>query len=293
MKLLICSDLHLRPDLPRCRTDEDWIETQRKQLEFIAITSNEEKCPIAICGDIFHKSQVPDKLKNMFIETFIENTEQNVYIMSGQHDQPYHDWNNIENSSFGVLWNLVRQDTQFKSMGEIGFFAHYGIDAEDYRKEQKLYFFHTLVFPDKKSMPPNVNAETAQGRLDKYPAKWIFCGDNHHGFHYKKGDRHVLVPGCMNRQASDFKDYQPKIWLVDTEKGTADPILIPDDVKMVDDSYIVEDSERKSRISAFVESIHKSEKISLDFVENVNKAILKNKKLSKGVIKTINELMEA
>ena len=35
MKGIITADLHLRADRPRCRLDEDWMETQRKALETV------------------------------------------------------------------------------------------------------------------------------------------------------------------------------------------------------------------------------------------------------------------
>ena len=290
MNLLVCSDLHLRYDLPRCRTDEDWIDTQKDQLRYIADTANQHNCPVVICGDIFHRPQVPDILKNIFLYVFSQ-VKNGVYIMAGQHDLLYHSWSNVRASSFGILWEMIETQSWINSVGDLGRFSNYGQPLQG--TETGLYFLHTLVFPDAKSAPPGGEIDTAAEILKKCPkAKWVFAGDNHHGFYKRIGKKHVVVPGCINRQASDFKDYQPKMFLVDTEKDRCQRINITDDIEMIDDAYIIEDRDRKDRISAFIESINGNEAISFDFVENVDEARLANKSLSKGVLNIVDDLME-
>ncbi|MFW9871925.1 MAG: metallophosphoesterase [Candidatus Thorarchaeota archaeon] len=264
MKFILTSDLHLRYTKPRCRIDDDWIETQRKQLEFIAQQSKDhESCPIVITGDIFHTPNVPDTIKHMLINTFFNCK---VYILAGQHDLPYHKWEYVETSSFGLLWAIK---DNFSPLIEFGVYSHWECDFIN-AKQTGLYFTHRPVFEGK--VPPFMdNGINAQDFLDELPdAKWIFAGDHHRGFHYENNGQHVIVPGCLNRQASDFRDYVPVIWFVDTDKEVVEPIEVPDDKNMVVvDIFAKSSKERNKNISSIAERIDSGDEIELDFEKSV------------------------
>jgi len=68
-------------------------------------------------------------------------------------------------------------------------------------------------------------------------------GDNHHHFIYEHKGRAVISPGCITKQAVDFKDLQLK--LVHVEDWKIETIDIPDDAELVDDAYIVAEHERE------------------------------------------------
>jgi hypothetical protein len=112
----------------------------------------------------------------------------------------------------------------------------------------------------------------------------------HKNFHYEKNGRHVVNPGCLLRQAVDFKDYQPGFYFVDTEKNIVEFNLIIDSEAFVDDSYILREKEKEERIEAFANKIGDVENVSLDYSENVKKTILESE-LSDELIETIEELM--
>jgi DNA repair exonuclease SbcCD nuclease subunit len=283
MKAIIVSDLHLRVDTPRCRKDEDFVETQKQQLQFIFKQCRKHKAPLIVVGDIFHTATVSDTLKTMFI-TAAKGTE--VFAIAGQHDEPFHSWDNIHKSSFGVLWEAGI----LKPLKSVAY-AHFGGTPD--AKGHRILFLHQLVFRSTKDMPPNVDAITAPDLLKQYPdVKWIFCGDNHHGFHYEKNGRHVIMCGAFNRQAADMIDYQPVVYLVDLEKDFIEAINIPDDTTLVTDTYLRTEEEREERIEAFVEKIRDSKEITLDFAHNVHEAIKMNKKLSYLTKQTILEFIE-
>ena len=268
-KFILCADLHLRADRPRCRKDEDWMQTQKKQLEFIAHKARTEQCPILIAGDIFHTPQVPDILKTIFIEVF-KNID--VCAIAGQHDLYYHSWNKVNHSSFGVLWSS--QNLFIPSVQHFDY-AHYG--EEIVKNDSNILVIHDLIFESEKQIPPNVKAKTAKEVLNSNKSyKWILCGDNHRFFHFEENGRHVIMAGCMNRQAADTKDYAPCIWLIDTDTDVVTQIPIPDDVEMVEDEYIKEAHEREDRIASFIETIKGTKKISLDYMENVKSAMTSN-----------------
>ena len=49
---ILCSDLHLREDVPICRTD-DYISAQWKKMDFIAELQLKHNCPVLCGGDFF------------------------------------------------------------------------------------------------------------------------------------------------------------------------------------------------------------------------------------------------
>ena len=266
MKFILCADLHLRADRPRCRKDNDWLLTQSKQLQFISNQARENICPILIAGDIFHTAQVPDILKSIFTEVF---NDIKVYAIAGQHDLPWHSWEKLKYSSFGVLLSSRRIREPLCD------YAHYNKDFV--HNDDDVLVIHDLIFESEKQIPPNVKAKTAKETLNSNKSyKWILCGDNHHGFHFEEKGRHVIMAGCMNRQAADMKDYIPCIWLIDTDTDMVTQIPIPDDVEMVEDEYIKEAHEREDRIASFIETIKGTKKISLDYMENVKSAMTSN-----------------
>jgi hypothetical protein len=99
------------------------------------------------------------------------------------------------------------------------------------------------------------------------------------------------MAGALNRQASNFRDYIPVIWLIDTDANTAVEIVVPDDVNMVTDEHIQVKSDREDRITAFVSLIRESKSISLDFEHNVRQAIQENPNMSSETLSVVEELM--
>ncbi len=270
MKLLVTADLHLGADCPRCRLDEDWIITQTDILRQIARYANVNKCPVAIVGDLFDTPKVPPLIESMFLK-FAGKVERGVYILAGNHDLPHHQWDEEMKSSFGVVWRsgLVQPFDRLDGVA----YAHWGTRLDHGTRSSvapSILFLHILVFASTKELPPTEKAITAAELLAQYPrVKWIFTGDNHRYFHHEKGGRHVVNPGCILRRATDFKDYQPVVCLVDTEQDEVQPLPLQDDVEMVTDAYIKEDKARKDRIEAFIETVRTTGQISLDFQVNL------------------------
>ena len=121
----------------------------------------------------------------------------------------------------------------------------------------------------------------------------VDCEDKDYLFiHYEWKGRHVVNSGCLLRQASDMKDYQCGVYFIDTDEGIVEFIPIIDSEELVDDSYIVEQKERDERIESFVSKLGETKGISLDFAENVEKALLACD-LESGVKDMVRELMGA
>jgi DNA repair exonuclease SbcCD nuclease subunit len=270
--MIITADLHLRKQKPRCRLDEDWIEQQRKSLQEIREIASRCKCPIAIAGDIFHTARQPHEIVNLFISEMKGST---TFIKEGNHDEE-HTMENIDKTAYGTIAKIFTE-----------------LSKEETMQGEQVIFLHELVFKTDKDRPIETIGKTAEELLDEYPdKKWIFVGDNHHNFHFEKNGRHVINPGCINRQKSNMKDYKPGVYHVDIEKGIVEFIELKSDTgELVTDEYIKEQNEREDRIESFVSMIKSQGRITLDFISNLkNKLDSLDKDVRVVVENTIQEV---
>ena len=288
---ILAADLHIRSDRPRCRIDEDWEKTQELMIKEIVSIANEYKVPLIITGDLFDTPNIPSRFIVMLIEQF-NKINTTVHFLAGNHELPYHSLDNINNSSIGIFSALSKKHSKIiEGMDDFGTWHHFNSEYKE--NKTGLLFMHELIFENSKSIPPNVNAKTAQDILDEHKKmKWIFTGDNHKCFMFNNGGRYVINPGCAIRQKTDEQDYKPSILYVNTEKEKIKRIYLSDDIMMVDDNYIIEEKAKIDRITSFVEKIKKNENVSLDFIENIENSIKINKKLNKDTVKMIRELIE-
>lgn len=290
MKMIVTADWHLRSQLPRCRKDENWIETQKKMIEQVSEYCKKYKSDLFIVGDIFHSHSETTVEVIQIVQNLAKKLKKlglKLYLLAGNHDLLYHSSENIEKSAVGIL---LKSDNIFPISSYSDEISAGNFDEETENK--KIIFKHVLVFPDVKSLPPNVDAITAKELLSEYSnAEWIFTGDMHKNFHYEKNGRHVVNPGCLIREVSDMKDYENGVYFVDTESEIVEWLKIKDDEEFIDDSYILKEKEKTERIEKFANKLKETKDISLDFVSNVESAINQNK-LSSELVETIEELLE-
>lgn len=271
MRMIITADWHIRNTRPRCRIDEDWIKTQQRALNQIAEICENKNAPLMVVGDIFNSnSDTSFECINMVQK--LADYIGGIYILAGNHDLPYHSSENIDKSAIGVL---LQSENVFKIEDYSDEFSAPNFDEE--RNSMPYMFIHTLTIPSK-DKPEFIECETPESLLEKYPtAKWIFTGDYHKNFVYEKDGRYVINPGCLIRQVSDMKNYQCVIYFVDTEKEIIEFIPIIDNEELVNDEYIIRENEREERIESFVNKLKDIESVSLDFIDNVERALLVNK----------------
>jgi DNA repair exonuclease SbcCD nuclease subunit len=300
MHLLITADWHLRTSLPRCRLDEDWMETQRKALRLIGKYSGRyDNCPIIVIGDIFHSNNdVSHELITMVQDFAVSIKPAILYLIPGNHDLPYHSMDNIHRSAIGILLNSdnIKSASALRYIETGANNERLAISAEPFGMEQKkdcpYVFEHILCFPDKKSIPPGAEGATPQGLLKKYSdAHYIFTGDYHQFFEYHNGDKLVCNPGCLLRQAADLAEYKSGIVLFDSFTGAIKRLLIRDDSELVTDEYLEKQAFREGRIEAFIEKMKNNEGVTLDFIFNV-KTKLQLKKVPLKVKELVEKLLE-
>jgi len=292
-KIIWTADWHLVSERPRCRTDEDWLGFLDSMMQSVVKIANSKKAILGIGGDLFGRKSpnVPNYIVSMFLRNVLQ-VKQGTRILAGNHDSPGHNFDYIEKSSFGILDAFItgnENNGRLNYIDDLGSWSHF--NGEIKNPNQELQFIHRLVFNNSKSIPPNVQASTAQELLDEYPkAKMILVGDNHGSFIYEKKGRYLINPGSLYRGNALQINYVPSVYFIDTDKDIVEQIYLPDTEKLVEDAYLVEEEERINHIEAFVEKLKKNEVVELDFLSNIENGLLINKKLSKETVKMIREL---
>lgn len=295
MRAIITADWHIRATRPRCRIDEEWVETQRKALNQIFEVANKKQCNVYCVGDIFHSNSDTSFECISMVQDFSHRLTaigRTLGVLAGNHDLPYHSSENIGRSAIGVLldsYNIgyILDSVNDEKQSDI---SASNFDEKD-NENAKIVFKHILTIPSK-DKPNFVDSETPESLLQKFRnAKWIFTGDYHHNFHYEKNGRHVVNSGCLLRQVSDMKDYQCGVYFVDTDENIVEFIPIIDSEDLIDDSYILQENERNERIESFVDKLKRTKGVSLDFIENVQNE-MKHNGFESELIQVVDELLE-
>lgn len=289
-KGIITADWHLSQTKPRCRIDNDWIETQKKIVHQIFEYAEKFKADVFIVGDIFHSNSDTSFECIKIVQDFAKELEKiglKLYVIFGNHDLMYHSVENLDKSAVGILMNSENIYFAGDYSDNVGA-GHFNEKIEN----KRIIFKHILCFKSKDELPPNVEAVTAQELLDEYDnAKYVFLGDNHHSFIYENKGKKVINPGCLIRRNSNFKDYDCKIVYVNENENIVEFIPIIDSEDLIDDSYILQENERNERIESFVDKLKKTKGISLDFIENVQNE-MKHNKFETELVQVVDELLE-
>lgn len=268
-RFILTSDWHLRKDLPRCRKDKDWYLTQENALCQIVDLANERDCPVFVVGDIFHRPNEFEMVK--LVQDTAISISKGLFYLAGNHDLRFHSSINSNQSAITLLEKSINC---FKLSLIEDIFAPDFDKIEDSDKE--FVFIHTLCFPHKEDIPYGSNGICANDLLNKYKnSKYICTGDYHYNFHINDNGRHVINSGCLLRQTSDMKDYKCCIYYIENDNISKHYII--DDEELVDDSYILKEKENDEMIDKFVNKLKDTESITLDFIENVEKAMIANK----------------
>lgn len=300
MKFIITADWHTRGERPRCRTDEDWLGAQRKDVAFCVDMAIAHNAILVIVGDLFHTPRTATEVVNMIIAELQRLPKDQLFILPGNHDLPYHAYHHLSQSSIGTLLQYFNElksvpgkfpkckgvdDTFFENWPETQAFGiwdayPFGLDEPG---KALLRFVHRLVFPDNDARPIEECGQTAEDMTKEYPDnKFIICGDYHHAFlkEFPETFQTVINPGCLNIQAADMIDYQPQIVLASLYESEKDisiefiDVPQPKDAFTTDD-YLVAEKERDERLDAFMETVESTGEVSLSFRESLEKRALK------------------
>lgn len=285
MKILITADWHVRGEKPICRTEENWIESQRKTISEIREVFEKNECDqIWILGDLFDSPRCSTEAVNMLISELKKFPYDSVKILCGNHDLKDHNYENLEQCSIGTLMKIfsgIPGHVKNKNYAEEISANAFGLD--DYETEADVVCTHQLTFPNEEARPMPDCGVLAQDLLDQFKtAEVIFTGDYHHSFIYVDGtsepERCVVNPGCINIQKADELDYEPSVIIWNVEWSgfeKFEKVFLDPQRENCTRDHIEEREKNESMLSEVVETIKGGTEITLDFDSNLEEQVKK------------------
>lgn len=279
---ILAADLHLRSDIPLCRTD-DYLNAQFKKLNFIFDLCKENDCPLLVAGDIGNKSQWPNWLLEK-IMSIINKYKIGIICIPGQHDLPEHRLEYWQKSGCGVLHEagaikMLSEPILYHNIFRLFPFG-YGSEIKHIKKNDFKRFIamtHQMVI-ENKPLWPDQKAPKGHELLKKFPEyDLILSGDNHNPFVAKYENRILVNPGSMMRMTAAQINYKPKVykWYADTNE--VETIYLPIEKNAVSRIHIEAEQERDKRMEVFVNRISDDIEIGLSFEQNLKEYFNKNR----------------
>ena len=302
--LLFTADMHLRPDVPTCRTD-DFLVAQWAKLEQIQKLAKQYNLAWIDAGDIFHKAILPLHFTNQVL------TRLHYPIcagIAGNHDLPSHNTGRIMESAWGTLFAAEFLESQLHEIplcldiangktAEI-YGASYGEPIPTpHGKQQhifKVLVMHDMVYASRNDIIPNAPGSMAKKLLrDNKGYDLIVTGHNHQSFMVELHGRHLVNIGSMTRQTADQTDHTPRVitWIPGTTTSGLQWRTLRHDPDVVSRDHIVKQEQKEEQLNAFVQSLQDVSEVSLSFEENVE-TILRETQPDKHVENKVREAME-
>ncbi len=271
---ILTADWHLRDDKPICRTD-DFMAAQIDKMRQISDIQKEFECPVLHAGDLFHHWKPSPYL----LAIVIKELPCQFYTVYGNHDLPQHNWE-LRNKS-GI--NALEAAGVLTVLDSDGWNQLAGVYIEN-KGLNDLAIWHKFVWDGKKIPWPDCDEMTALEVLKKYPDyDMIVTGDHHKPFTQEYKGRLLVNPGCLTRQAADYAEHRPRVYLYNAEDNFVVPHYM--DVQgseVVSSEHIKRSAERNERLEAFISRLDLEYKTSISFEENL-KRFFRNNNVRKEV----------
>ena len=302
MKFLCMGDLQLRVTIPVNRID-NFFETQDRKIDWILNTAKEEKCEYILQpGDFFDSWKIPHFLERYIIEKLKKNKIKMIAVY-GQHDLRYHS-SDRKNTPLAVLEaakvvSVLAEDNKEPFIVIPGSISIYGCSwKEQIPKINKkilgihILLMHKMIIDKVEGWEKNFMG--VQELFDTTEFDLMVTGDNHKGFAYSDGERHLINCGSLLRSDIDQKEHEPYVYIYDstTRKMKGIPIPIEPFKAVMNISKAEEEKEEDERLGVYIKSLKKDVKLTgLNFKDNLFHYIKENKIVG-GVKNILNELME-
>lgn len=294
MNYVDTADNHLRPDPPVCRkeTPEEWYSFQYERLLEIVDIANENDADLIMNGDVLDAARTQSEMIVMLLDA-LSNMIGTTHIIGGNHSLSFHREANIAASTIGIIKAM--------SDGGIGKIKYHTCKEElingrfehSYRLNEKITIVHTLCMETEDDIPFNCEAVTPDYLFAKYDTPFICTGDYHKAFATVKDGRAVINPGCMVQQSIREKEYQPSVYLFNTDDvSSIKRIHLTYDNTLISDEHLLRKRERVAEIESVLEAMKSGKTdVSLDYIKNLYYYVEHNK-VSEGAIKIIDEIKE-
>lgn len=280
---IITADMHLRDDVPVCRTDNYW-EAQDNKVTFLNKTQREYNIPILDAGDLFNRW----KSSPYLLAWTINKMSGERITVPGNHDLPEHSLLSFERSGLAVLEasHTIQVDMSDVTIYEGNAFITYTVPwnrpaptkPNSYRKRNVL-ILHKLAYLKKEPYPgAKEDGVEASSLLDQYGAfDLIITGHNHQSFTIEKDKTLLVNPGSMMRMNVSQIDHEPGFFLWYAKANRVEKINYPIEKNVISKKHIEVKKERDERIDAFVKRLRDDIEIGLSFEDNIERFLSKNK----------------
>ena len=294
MNYLVTADNHLRPDAPVCRkeTPEEWYNFQYQRLLEIVNLANKNNAELIMGGDVLDSARTQSEMIVMLLDA-LSTMARTTHIIGGNHSLNYHREANIMSSTIGIIKAM--------SDGGIGDIIYHTCNEESingrfehsYRLNEEITIVHTLCMETEDDIPFNCEAVTPDYLFAKYDTPFICTGDYHKAFATVQDNRAVINPGCMVQQSVREKEYQPSVYLFNTDDvGSIKRLYLTYDNSLISDEHLLRKRERVAEIESVLEAMKSGKTdVSLDYIKNLYYYVEHNK-VSEGAIKIIDEIKE-
>lgn len=292
--LILTSDWHLRDDQPSCRTD-NFEEAQWIKVTQVAALQEELGCPVLHAGDLFHHWKPSPYL----ISKAIYHLPKDFYTVAGQHDLPQHNLDlflkcgmNTLTEAKAVKW--IADGNFGQGVGRAFIFPNRRkvVSASYEEDDKKVGVWHHFVWDGKNIPWPGFEGMSARQVLRANPDfDLIVTGDYHKPFIKEYKGRLLVNCGCLTRQAADYADHKPRVWLWDANTNTVKPHYLVHQKGVVSREHIEAREERDKRIDAFISRLTDEWEASISFEDNLKRFVTSNR-IRKSVVELIHKAME-
>lgn len=304
-KLAILGDLHLRHKTPEGRTDDNFLDTQIRKLDFVFYTAKDKGCDLVVQpGDFFDRHN-PASSTKIAIASLLKKYNIPLICVAGQHDMVGHSLQSIQQGELkflevsGLLKIATSEpiycaNTNHSLVLSI-YGASYGQEIPELKPNESEYTSILLIhkqigrnklFPTHKLMNP---VEFARNN-NNYDL--IVCGDYHYPFSEQLENGNIICnAGALVRLTRKEQDinHQPLMYIYDAEsRNIEETIKIPIQSKNTvfkekgDSSFIDKD------LLNFVQSLKSGKNIRISFEDNLDK-FLGEQELNPDVVGKIFE----
>lgn len=275
IEAIFVGDVHLSLKPPVARSnEEDWLRAMRRPLKQIQdIQTTNPQSVIVYCGDIFDKWNACPEIVNWAIRNLPRG-----YAIAGNHDLPWHDYNEIKKSAY---WTLVESGTLIDlkpdepvGVGKIQLWGwpyscpvHPPINSNSLCLQ--IAVIHDYIWMGKfghHKAPEDKHLDKHKEGLKGYHA--AFYGDNHIGF--RKGN--TVNCGAILKRKMDEVEYVPRIWLLKEDGSIVSHAL--DCSKDIFLSPTNPDNKKEGlELGKFIDELSSLADAAVDFGEAVRKGV--------------------
>ena len=226
MLILIVGDTHFTGKNPVARID-DVVETQFEKWEEIVSISNKYDAPIVHTGDIFNVSIIANSILTQ-IGAIMENLNNPLYFVWGNHDLMYHSLDLWDRTSLGILWansEKIKHISDFYKDYQ-KWWSWYDWDSEHgiqwYGDRPNILLTHKAVVSERKMGKGSWILEdkdfcmNIDNHLELRGYKLIICGHWHKPYIFKHKETLVVNPGPVLRRSVE-EWFMPSVVLLNLD----------------------------------------------------------------------------